>query len=66
MNVFGMLARPLRARREEREARERASEIITLCGLERLAERRCADLPLESCAGSIWPVRGQRSQTAAT
>jgi branched-chain amino acid transport system ATP-binding protein len=46
LNVFGMLARPLRARREEREARERASEIIALCGLEHLADRRCADLPL--------------------
>jgi branched-chain amino acid transport system ATP-binding protein len=46
LNVFSMLARPLRARREEREARERASEIIALCGLEHLADRRCADLPL--------------------
>jgi branched-chain amino acid transport system ATP-binding protein len=46
LNVFGMIARPLRARREEREARERASEIIALCGLESLTDRRCADLPL--------------------
>ena len=46
LSVFGMLARPLRARREEREARERASEIIGLCSLERLADRRCGDLPL--------------------
>jgi branched-chain amino acid transport system ATP-binding protein len=46
LNVFGMLARPLRARREEAEARERASEMIALCGLAQIAERRCADLPL--------------------
>jgi branched-chain amino acid transport system ATP-binding protein len=46
LNIFGMLAMPLRARREEREARDRTLEIISLCGLANLADRRCADLPL--------------------
>jgi branched-chain amino acid transport system ATP-binding protein len=46
LSAFGMLARPLRASCEEREARERALETIALCGLEPFATRRCADLPL--------------------
>jgi branched-chain amino acid transport system ATP-binding protein len=46
LNLFGTLARPWRARREESEARERAIDIIALCGLQRFLEHRCADLPL--------------------
>jgi branched-chain amino acid transport system ATP-binding protein len=45
LSVFGMLARPVLASREEKEARERAFETIALCGLEPFATQRCADLP---------------------
>ncbi len=46
LNVFGMLARPWRARHEEARARAYAMEIMELCGLEQLSEQRCSDLPL--------------------
>lgn len=46
LNVFGMLARPRRARLEEAEAREKAFEVMNLCRLDSVRDEQCAALPL--------------------
>ncbi len=46
LNVFGMLARPSLARLEEKEAKEKAFEVMNLCRLNAVWHERCAALPL--------------------
>ncbi|NPT35158.1 ABC transporter ATP-binding protein [Paraburkholderia xenovorans] len=46
LGALGSLARPWRARREEREARERAYAMAELCGLAELRDVYCGELPL--------------------
>ena len=43
--IFGSIVRTPRVRREEREARERAKELLTYCGLPRRHQERAGTLP---------------------
>ncbi len=46
LNVLGTLVQPWAALRAERLARERAFEILALCGLQKIWGERCSGLPL--------------------